>query len=257
MIAVITGAAAGLGAELARQLQPHYQLVLIDRDPLDLAQLGLNPERIVMSLQCDLSDPDQITGMLRQLEQLERLDLLINNAGITHRSRAEVTDLTVIQRVMQVDYFAPVQLTQRVLPLLRDSQGLIVNMSSMAGWMPVLGRAGYCAAKAALHQYFETLRSEVAAQGIAVLMVYPSFVATQIEQNALGADGGRAQHARSVVGKVSQAEDLVEAIVRAIGKRQQRLFPDRFTYFSSLLYRVAPKFYHRLMRKRFAEELTS
>ena len=104
-------------------------------------------------------------------------------------------------KVMAVDYQAPVEWTLALLPLLKKSRGQIVNISSMAGWMPVLGRAGYCAAKAALHQYFEVLRAELQDQGVAVLMVYPSFLDTPIEQNALGADGNKTPRARSTIGR--------------------------------------------------------
>lgn len=254
-VAVITGAATGLGADMARLLKQQYQLVLIDRDPIQLEPLQLTPNE-ASCYQCDLSDRAAVTQLLAQLRaSYSEIAMLINNAGITHRSLSVATDFSVIERVMQVDYFAPVMLSQGLLSELRQGQGLVVNISSMAGWMPVLGRAGYCAAKAALHQYFETFRSEVREQGVGVLMVYPSFVETNIEANALSGNGGKAQHPRSVTGRVVSSTAMARSIVKAIAARQERLFPDRFTYWSSVLYRLAPKLFHRLMRRRFGSEL--
>ncbi|MEW9797077.1 SDR family NAD(P)-dependent oxidoreductase [Alteromonas sp. CYL-A6] len=253
-VAVITGAASGLGLDLARQLAPHYDLILIDvqADALKQAAASLGGQRYFV---CDLSEPTDITTLTQTLcGEPTRISVLINNAGITHRSLADKTQTQIIQKVMQINYLAPVQLTQELLPVLTD-QACIVNISSMAGWMPVLGRAGYCASKSALHQYFETLRAEWHGNGKHILMVYPSFLATPIEQNALNGQGGRATHARSMVGALRSSEAMARQIVTAMARRQQRLLPDTFTRFSSLLYRLMPRVYLHLMRKRLASEL--
>lgn len=251
-IAVITGAASGLGAELAKQLQADYQLVLIDRNAEGLQQLGLQADCYC----CDLTDSQAIDDLIVQLQQAySAIHLLINNAGITHRSRSYETAPAVIEQVMAVDYFAPVRLTQGLTPQLRANAGMVVVIGSMAGWMPVLGRAGYCAAKAALAQFFETYRVEVASMGVGVLQVYPSFLATPIEQNALGADGNPAKHLRSTVGRVRSSTWMAQRICVAIQHRKHRLFPDHFSHLASLLYRIAPRLYLRLMKRRFATEL--
>lgn len=254
-IALITGAASGLGLDLARALRQQYQLVLVDVNAEGLAACA----KEFPSARCyrvDLADHTALNTFLSQVTaDLVRLDLLVNNAGITHRSLATATSNDVIRRVMHVDYFAPVQLSQGLLPLLERSQGRIVNIGSMAGWMPVIERAGYCAAKAALHQYFETLRAELksTASAVRILQVYPSFLDTPIETNALDGKGERAQHPRSTVGKLRSSTWMAERIVNALDAGRERLFPDKFTYFASLLYRVAPRLYQRLMQRKFAE----
>ena len=184
-----------------------------------------------------------------------RIDVLVNNAGITHRSPAIRTRPAVLRQVMEVDYLAVVDLTLALYPRLEAARGCVVAIGSMAGWMPVLGRAGYCAAKGALHQFFETFRAEVRDRGVRVLMVYPSFLDTPIDRNALGGDGAPAAHARSTTGRVRSADWMAERIVQALERGQERLFPDRFTALAALLYRLLPTLYHRLMRRRFAAEL--
>lgn len=254
-VAIITGAASGLGLELAHQLSERYRLILID----------INHEQLQRSSQslpgaelfaCDLSDPAAIELLLQSIQrQQPDIALLINNAGITHRSLAEITLPAVSEKVMAVDYFAPVRLTQGLLPLLKQSHAKVVNIGSMAGWMPVMARAGYCAAKAALHQYFEVFRAEVRQYGISVLMVYPSFLDTPIEQNALSGNGGKTTHARSTVGKIRSAQWMADNIVRAIHNERERLFPDRFTSLSSIFYRLQPSLFLTLMSRKFAHEL--
>lgn len=256
-IALITGAASGLGLDLARELARSHRLVLVDIQQEALNKHGAEfPD--VQCFTCDLADGASIEALVGQIKMYYRcIDLLINNAGITHRSVANTTDIDVIQKVMAVDYLAPVQLTQGLLPLLNNaSSATVVNIGSMAGWMPVLGRAGYCAAKSALHQYFETWRAEQNKDSrVRLLMVYPSFIDTPITRNALNGQGGKATHERSTTGKMQSSSHMAKVIINATQSHKARLFPDFFTSFSSLLYRLMPSLYLRLMRNRLQVEL--
>ncbi len=259
-VTLITGAASGLGWELAcRFFRRGDALVLVDMNaPLleeRVASLGA-PER-VLSCTGDLTGaafPAQLRDAVSQ--RFGRLDTLVNNAGITHRSAVRETDLAVFTRVMAVDWQAPVALTVALLPLLESSRGQIVNIGSMAGWMPVPGRAAYCAAKSALAQFFEVLRLESEGRGIHILNVYPSFLDTPIEKNALGATGQPAAHARSTVGAIRGADWMAAKILTALERRQPWLFPDRLSWLGSLLWRVWPRQYLATVRRRFAAELS-
>ncbi|MFG0381962.1 SDR family NAD(P)-dependent oxidoreductase [Pseudomonas sp. zbq_18] len=255
---LITGAASGLGWELAKACHARGDaLLLTDIDASGLAArvAELNSDR-VEALPGDITDPalhQQLIDHCRNV--FGRLDLLLNNAGITHRSPTVHTDPAVFRKVMAVDYHAPLELTLTALPLLRASRGQVAAIGSMAGWMPVLGRAGYCAAKAALSQSFEVLRAELAQDGIGTLMVYPSFLDTPIDRNALGADGKPAGHARSTIGKIRGADWMASEIIKGLDERRDRLFPDRGSWLASLLWRAAPSLYYRKMSQRFAGEL--
>lgn len=257
-VAMITGAAGGLGWELARACHARgYALLLTDINAAGLAErvAQLGGEH-VHGIAGDITAPNLHQQLLSVCaEKYQQLDLLINNAGITHRSPTVLTQPEVFRKVMAVDYHAPLELTLSALPLLRKSQSQVVAIGSMAGWMPVLGRAGYCAAKSALSQSFEVLRAEIARDGIGMLMVYPSFLDTPIDRNALGADGKPAGHARSTIGQVRGADWMAEQILLALDKRQERLFPDRGSWLASLLWRVAPAFYYKKMSQRFAGEM--
>ncbi|WP_396588525.1 SDR family NAD(P)-dependent oxidoreductase [Bermanella sp. R86510] len=257
-IVLITGAASGLGLALTQIYVAkghHVIMVDIQADQLhqESAQLGGQTTPLV----ADITDQTAIDQLVYKIHaDFGRLDTLINNAGITHRSLVENTDNKVFAKVMDVDYHGPVNLAVAALPLLKQCKGSIINIGSMAGWMPVLGRAGYCAAKSALHQFFEVLRCELKQYGVHILMVYPSFLDTPIETNALSGSGEKATHKRSTVGNMGSAIDTAELIYKYHQLSKPRLFPDRMTFLASILYKLAPDFFLRKMMKKFSSELS-
>ncbi|QIB50953.1 SDR family oxidoreductase [Pseudomonas sp. OIL-1] len=258
-VTLITGAASGLGWAMARHwFAAGHSLVLADIDAEGLAaraeELG-DAER-VLTVTADITQAADICYLIDEVRYcFGRLDLLVNNAGITHRSPAHQTHPDVFRKVMAVDWQGPVELTMAALPLLRESGGSIVCIGSMAGWMPVPGRAAYCAAKGALTQFFEVLRLELEADGIHILMAYPSFLDTPIEHHALGRDGSVAKHPRSMVGGMRSAESMAKLIDDGLQRRKRWILPEPVSRFGSLLWRIAPSLYLRQVRKRFAGEL--
>lgn len=258
-IILITGAASGLGWAMAQHwFAAGHSLVLADIDEQGLSTRAaeLNDSKRVLSVSCDITRAEDIQHLIEATRaRFGRLDLLVNNAGITHRSPAHQTDPAVFRKVMAVDWQGPVELTLAALPLLRESTGQIVCIGSMAGWMPVPGRAAYCAAKAALTQFFEVLRLELEADGIHILMAYPSFLDTPIENHALGRDGSMAKHPRSIIGGMRSAKWMAELIDTSLQQRKRWIMPEPVSYFGSLLWRIAPTLYLRQVRKRFAGEM--
>ncbi len=258
-VTLITGAASGLGLAMARHWYAaghHLVLADIDAEALALRAAEFIDTDRVLAIKTDITKADDIAQLIEQTcEHFGRLDLLVNNAGITHRSPAHQTDPAVFRKVMAVDWQGAVELTMAALPLLRESRGQIVCIGSMAGWMPVPGRAAYCAAKSALTQFFEVLRLELAGDGIHILMVYPSFLDTPIENHALGHDGDIAKHPRSVIGNIRSTEWMVALIDEGLAQRKRWILPDNISRFGSILWRVAPSLYLRQIRKRFASEL--
>jgi short-subunit dehydrogenase len=191
------------------------------------------------------------------VDRLGRIDAVINNAGISHRSPFEVTATAVLRRVMEVNLFGAIHLTRPLLPALRQSRGLIVAISSVAGYTPLIARTGYAASKHAVHGFFESLRTEVAADGIDVMLVCPSFIATGIDRNALGPDGGAVRHAQVVVGRRLQPDAVAERIFRGCERSQRLLLIGLTARAAWWVSRLAPSLYERVMARKLRGEMMS
>jgi short-subunit dehydrogenase len=135
--------------------------------------------------------PDEVQRVVGEaMQRLGRIDVLVNNAGISQRSLAVDTDFSVYQKIVDVDLMAPIALTQQLLPrMIAAGGGQIVGISSVAGIAGVALRSAYCAAKHGLIGYHDSIRAENEHLGLKVLVVAPGSVATNVSRNALNADG--------------------------------------------------------------------
>ena len=195
----ITGASSGIGAALARALHKDgASLVLSGRNRAALdavaAECGADAGRALV-LPFETTDYDAIPAFVEQAwdwaqQHSGGIDLLVNNAGISQRSLAIDTELSVYQAIVGVDLMAPIALTQAQLGRMAARKvGRIVMISSVAGKAGVPLRTAYCAAKFGLIGYADALRAEVSALGLTVHVVAPGSIRTGVSRNALTADG--------------------------------------------------------------------
>lgn len=188
----ITGASSGIGEGLATAFaRAGARLILSGRRLEALQEVAGRCQAQTMVLPFEVTDFAALPRIVVEAEAWTGgIDILINNAGISQRSLALDTDFEVYRRVMDVDYFAPLRLTQLVLPaMVARKSGAVVNVASVAGKVGSPLRTGYCSAKYALVGYSDALRAEIAQYGVTVHVVTPGFVATQIAVNALKGDG--------------------------------------------------------------------
>ena len=253
---LITGAAGGLGAALCHGFAAQgARIAAMDRDRERLDALVASLPAGTLAIAGDLTDPVLCEDAVRQtVARFGALDVLVNNAGISHRSLLADTDPAVIRRVMEVNFFGALQITHAALPHLIDTRGMVAAISSVAGFAPLLGRTGYSASKHALHGFFDTLRTEVEDRGVGVTLVCPSFIATGIGGAALGGQGGSAAAARITAGGESQPEDIARRIVDAIAQRRRLLLPDRTSRLAWWVRKFAPGFYAGTMKRRVRAE---
>ncbi len=258
---VVSGAGNGLGRTLAlRFARGGASIVVLDRDSGavatvvdELAQAGFE----ALGCSCDVTDANACQAAIEAtVARFGRIDVLVNNAGISHRSAFAATEIAVLRRVVEVNLFGAINLTRPALPELQRACGLIVAVSSVAGFTPLIARTGYSASKHALHGFFESLRTELAPDGIDVMMVCPSFIATGIDRNALGPDGGAATHAQVVVGRPLRPEDVADRVFRGAERGSRLLLIGRTARTAWWLSRLAPSLYERIMAQKLQGEMT-
>ena len=140
------------------------------------------------------------------------IDVVIHNAGITMWSRFDaLQDLSIFERIMEVNYLAPVRLTALSLPHLKQSKGLLVAVASLAGLTGVPERSGYAASKHAMIGFFDSLRIELRGSGVDVSVVAPDFVVSEIHKRAIGPDGEPLGESPMMQAKIMTAEDCARA----------------------------------------------
>lgn len=257
---VITGGAGSIGQALARQFgSAGAKIALLDlpSSPLQEARGWLEDAGIeAIAHPCDITNVEQVhEAMAKVRDTFGRIDVLINNAGIVHRSAFAETRPEVFRRVMEVNLFGALHCTQSCLPDLLETRGLIIAVSSIAGLAPLYGRSGYAASKHAMHGLFESLGAELVEHGVDVLMVCPSFVESGLEASTLGADGRRIARPRSKVGRLGDPNDVAAEVLKAARAGKKRLVLTPVGKTSALLSRVAPGLYERLMIRSLRSEL--
>jgi NAD(P)-dependent dehydrogenase (short-subunit alcohol dehydrogenase family) len=258
---VITGAASGLGRSLCLRFgAAGARVAALDRDSRALQRLAdemAGQGHDACTLPCDVTDAAACASAMQAVcERFGGIDVLVNNAGIAHRSAFTETRLEVIRRVMEVNFFGAVHCVHAALHELRASRGLIIVISSVAGFAPLIGRTGYAASKHALHGFFDSLRSELADDSVAVLLVCPSFIATGIDQAALGGDGRPAAQPRVTTGGQTTPDEVAQAIVKAAEYNKKLLLFSLTSRLAWWVSRCAPALYAALMKRRLQREIT-
>ncbi|MCL1141038.1 SDR family oxidoreductase [Shewanella pneumatophori] len=228
-VIVITGASEGIGRALALALAMFdCHLVISARNlerlnslAADLTLLG-NPPLVHVA---DVAVQSQCSGLIKAcIDKFAKLDILINNAGMTMWSRFdELEDLSVLAKIMQVNYLGPAYLTHAAIPYLKQTQGQIVAVASLAGMTGVPTRSGYAASKHAMIGFFDSLRIEVADDKVAVTLICPDFVVSEIHKRALDEQGKPLGDTPMQESKIMTAEQCANMMLPVIAKRQRLL----------------------------------
>jgi len=228
-VIVITGASRGIGRGLALRLAGQgASLVLAARDVARLEAVRDECEKRggqAIVVPTDVTEQAQCQALIRKtVERFGRIDILVNNAGVTMWAYLdEVSDLSIFEKIMRVNYFGSLFCTHYALPHLKASHGQIVAVSSMTGKAGVPTRSGYAASKHAMVGFFDSLRIELAPDGIDVTIIYPDFVATETRQRAFGGDGKPLGSSPVREGEVMTVEECVDQMIPAIQKRKREL----------------------------------
>jgi len=254
-VVIITGASKGIGAELARQLAAKgAKLVLAARNEKELEAVAEECRKAgaaVVTVKADVAvERDCQAIVAGAAVAFGRVDTLVNNAGVSMWARFEdIEDVSVLERIMRVNYMGAVYCTRHALPHLRESRGRLVGISSLAGRTGVPTRTGYAASKHAMTGFFDSLRIELAGSGVTVTMVYPGFVSTGIRENATGPDGKPIMVSPVREGEVMTVEDCARRIVRGIERREREVVMTARGKMGLWLKLLAPGLVDRIARR--------
>lgn len=226
-VALITGAGSGIGRALAIQMsRKGYQLALCARSQetvLETKSLCAIPDE-VLPIQADVARRHDCQAFVSQaLKAFGRIDVLVNNAGISMRALFAHITPEVLEKVMNTNFWGMVYCTHYALPHLLKTGGSVVGISSIAGFKGLPARSGYSASKFAMDGFLEALRIENLYTGLHVLIVHPGFTASNIRNTALAADGTPQGESPRNESSMMSAEECARHILKAIEKRKTTL----------------------------------
>ncbi|GAB3946638.1 SDR family oxidoreductase [Spirosoma harenae] len=238
-VVLITGASSGIGRALAFAFGREGARIVICARKADALQ-SVNQELTtagidVLSLTADVSVESDVKRLIEQtIAHFGRLDILINNAGISMRSMLIDTDPSVIQKVMDINFMGTVYATRYALPHIQQAKGSIVGISSIAGYRGLPVRSGYSASKFAMNGFLEAVRTELLHTGVHVLTACPGFTASNIRVSALDAHGQAKGETMRDESSMMSAEECANHILRAVKARKRELIlttQGKFTVF--------------------------
>lgn len=226
-VVIVTGAGSGIGLASARlfaRLGANVVMAARSYDVLvqEAAKMP-NPDK-VLCIKTDVSVEDECRNMVEQtVARFGKIDVLVNNAGISMRAMFNDLDLKVIHSLMDVNFYGTVNCTKFALPYLLKSQGSVVGVISIAGFNPLPARTGYSSSKYAIRGFLDTLRLEHLYDNLHVLVFSPGFTASNIRNAALTADGSPQGSTPRDEGKMMSAEEVALYLEKGLRKRKNEM----------------------------------
>ncbi|MBK6952734.1 MAG: SDR family oxidoreductase [Crocinitomicaceae bacterium] len=253
----ITGASSGIGEEAAKQLNAAGAKVILSArnfEALQAVQKNLKyPEQSVI-ICVDLENTSTIPSIAKQIiDKYGRIDILINNGGLSQRGEAADTPIEVDRRIMEINYFGNIAMTKAVLPYMRaQKSGHIVVTSSIAGKFGFFLRSAYSASKHALQGFYESLLLEEEKNNIHVTLVYPGKINTDISKSALTSEGkahGVMDHNQETGMPV---DECVRRMLKAVKKNRKSILIGNKEIWAVHIKRFWPALFWKIIRKQKA-----
>jgi len=261
-VVIITGASSGIGKALAFQFgHQGSKIVITGRDSAKL-EVALNELHIAnidaFSIVADVSvEDDNKIVVEKTLAKFGKIDILINNAGISMRALFNDTETDVIKKVMDINFYGTVYATKYALPEIIKSKGSIIGISSIAGYRGLPGRTSYSASKFAMQGFLEALRTELLKKDVHVLVACPGFTASNIRNTALNSSGEVQGESPRDEQKMMSAEEVASHIYNATLKRKRDLVLTSQGKLTVFLNKFLPGFMDKMVYNHMAKEKDS
>jgi len=227
-VIIITGASSGIGRACAFEFADNgAKVVLAARRENELKKVEEEIKKQggeAISVKTDVKNIDNCKCLIdKTIEKYGKIDVLINNAGISMRATFEDLDLSVIKELMDTNFYGAVYCTKFALPYLLKQKGTVIGISSISGLTPLPGRTGYSASKHAMEGFLNTLRLENNKKGLNVLIVHPGFTSSNIRKVALDKNGQAQEETPRNEEEMMSAERVAQIIAKATYKRERDL----------------------------------
>jgi short-subunit dehydrogenase len=250
----ITGASSGIGEALCYQLnQLGAKLIISSRNREALHQVKNNCKIYPLDvhvLPLDLENIDSLKELTNEaIKIFNKIDIIIHSGGVSQRSLALETELSVAQRIMNINFWGTIALSQHLLPsMLSKGSGHIVIISSLVGKFGTKFRSAYSASKHALHGYFDSLRTEID-PNIKITIVCPGFIKTNVTINALTANGTKQNSMDDAQANGMPAEECAKQIIKAILSGKEEVYIGGKEKYGVLLKRFLPGLFSKIVKK--------
>ncbi len=257
---LITGASSGIGKALTESmLQTGAKVAICARNAANLQEVKQTLKSAnLLTVQADVSiEADCKRFVDEALAAFGQIDILINNAGISMRALFKDLDLDILRQSMDVNYWGTVYCTKYALPHILKTKGSIVGISSIAGYKGLPCRTGYSSSKFAMQGFLESLRIELLKEGVNVMWVSPGFVASNIRNTALSADGSAQTETPLNESSLMSAEECARRIMKAIAQRKRTLIMTTQGKLTVWMNKFFPGWVDRQVYKHFANEADS
>lgn len=259
-VVIITGASSGIGKALAFEMAKRgANLVLAARQFVSLCELSAQLEKEyqirALAVQADVSVEEDCKNLIAQANlTFGKIDVLINNAGLSMRALFNDLDLSVLKNLMDVNFWGTVFCTKYALPEILKTKGSVVGVSSIAGYRGLPGRTGYSASKFAMNGFMESLRTELLKTGVHVMVACPGFTASNIRVAALSKDGNSHGETSMEEGKMMTAEEVAVRICDGIEARKRTLIMTRQGKLAVWVNKLFPAYADKKVYQLFAKE---
>lgn len=257
---IITGASSGIGKACAESFAKRgANVVLGARQYVTLCQITEELEKKygikALAVACDVAKEEDCKQLIQQATTtFGRIDVLINNAGISMRALFNDLDLVVIRNLMEVNFWGTVYCTKYALPELLKNQGSVVGVSSIAGYKGLPGRTGYSSSKFAMNGFLEALRVENLKTGLHVMLASPGFTASNIRKVALVKDGSAQGETSMNEEKMMSSEEVAEIITNGVISRKRTLIMTSQGKLTVFLSKWLPGLLDKLVYNHFTKE---
>lgn len=245
-VIIITGASSGIGLASARLFSSYEASLVLAARSIDKlraleAELSSDPSRI-LCIKTDVSVEEDCRRLIDEaVRHFGRIDILINNAGLSMRASFKEVDLSVIRRLMDVNFWGTVYCTKFALPWLLKSHGSVVGVISVVGYAGLPGRTGYATSKFAIRGFLETLRMEHQDDGLHVLVFAPGYTASNVRFSALLADGTPQGTTPKDESNLMSAEEVARKMAYGLYKRKREMILTSIGRMDVWLYKRFPR----------------